>query len=129
NQAYYNLVVNNQNGINFEHDNNLIYNNTIYGNGIGFGGVCCYEAIRGVSGANNVIKNNIVFGNQINSINTAGSAGVVSSNNLLTDPSFVNAATNNFTLQAGSAAINAGTSSIATAVAIVSYNGSAPDIG
>ena len=128
NQAYGNIIANSQNGINFGSNNNLIYNNTIYGNGVGFGGACCYGAIRGGVGSGNVIKNNVVFNNRINTIDTVGTIGTVSSNNLLTNPSFTNAAGNDFSLQSGSAAIDAGTASISTGVT-VPFNGLAPDIG
>jgi hypothetical protein len=50
-------------------------------------------------------RNNIVFNNVINSIYNSG--GTVS-NNLTTDPKFVNSAANNFYLQSTSPAIDAG---------------------
>src|SRR5262249_53084520 len=55
--------------------------------------------------------------------------GTVQSNNLTgIDPMFVNPAADDFRLQSGSPAINAGTSSIANGITI-SFDGSAPDVG
>jgi len=128
NQVYNNIVANNQEGIDITTNNNLVYNNTVYGNGVGFGGKCCFPTIKNNLGSGNVIKNNIVFGNQVNSIDTNGSSGTVVSNNLSSNPFFVDAGNNRFDLQAGSPAIDAGTSSITSGIT-VPFNGSAPDIG
>jgi hypothetical protein len=126
NLAYNNLVIKNMNGINAIGPN-LVYNNTVYGNGIGFPNPpCCYAGIW-VSGNGAVVKNNIVYNNAIDGIANDGTGSIVS-NNLTTDPLFVDAAANNFQLQSGSPAINAGTSNIATGIAL-QFNGSAPDIG
>jgi hypothetical protein len=126
NQAYRNVITGNQNAINIGSNNNLVYNNTIYGNGIGFGGVCCYPAIFSSAGSGNVIKNNIIFANRINTVTTT--TGTISSNNLLGNPSFRNADANDFSLQSSSAAIDAGTAFISTGVT-TPFNGFAPDIG
>jgi hypothetical protein len=102
NQFYNNLVINNANGISTNLQQ-FIYNNTVYGNGIGFDcGAYCYSAINSDSQASS--KNNIIFNNSINSI----SGGAYSSNNLTTNPNFVNAAGNDFHLQSSSLAINYG---------------------
>ena len=55
---------------------------------------------------NTQIKGNIIFNNN-STINDKGT-GTVATNNLTTDPQFVNAAANDFRLQAKSPAINAG---------------------
>lgn len=102
NSAYNNLVINNQGGIRAD-TGNVVYNNTVYGSGLGHGGECCYEAMR-ITGA--TARNNIVFNNAINSI--YNSSGTVS-NNLTTDPKFVNSSSNDFHLQSTSPAIDKGT--------------------
>ena len=55
---------------------------------------------------NSTVKNNIIFSNVTNT--DFSGTGTVASNNLTTDPSFVNAATGDFHLQSGSTAINQG---------------------
>ena len=113
-----------------------IYNNTIYGT-VGPG-------LSIQDGINAELTNNITFGNGIDRIvDGGGSAGSTSTTNLCgdntgmsciltTDPQFVNAAGHDFHLQAGSPAINAGTtvSIVTTDIAGVSRpQGSAYDIG
>ena len=89
-------------GISVRYSGNAIYNNTIYKNGG-----------RGISIGNTggiIIRNNIAYLNgSSNNYN-----GNTQSNNLTTDPKFVNAAAGDFNLVAGSSAIDAGypTSSI-----------------
>jgi parallel beta-helix repeat protein len=78
---------------------NSAYNNTVYNNG--------YMGIDVLNQSNTVIRNNIAYNNGVN-IDTSGSSGLISSNNLTTDPKFVNAAGFDFSLQSTSAAINAG---------------------
>jgi hypothetical protein len=100
---------------------NLFTNNTVYG--CQGGG----KAIRVGSGAVWRIQNNIIYNNsQDNIAFDAGSpaANVVDHNLLGTDPMFVNAAGNDFHLQPGSPAIDAG-----VVISGLSYNGSAPDLG
>jgi len=138
NQVYGNTVTNNMNGITIVSNSNLIYNNTVYGNGVGYPDPpCCYEGIRIESYTNNTVKNNIVFGNALSGIADNGSGNTVNTN-FFTDPLFTNAAANNFILQSGSTAINAGTVSIAPGtnipacaggITINCYNGTAPDMG
>jgi len=138
NTAYNNIIANNMNGLEVNSDNNTVYNNTVYGNGVGYGGApCCYPGIRIRPRTGNFVRNNIVYGNADNSIDDQGLGGATS-NNLLTNPLFTNAAGNDFTLQAGSPAINQGTASITIGVTIPAcsggvttncYNGAAPDIG
>jgi parallel beta-helix repeat protein len=109
NQAYNNIIYNNAtlhggaaisvaytNG----QTNNQIYNNTIYGNaGAGI------EINTSAPGT--VVRNNIVYNNG-NTIVDWGATGTIQLNNLTTNPQFVNASANDFSLQAGSPAIDAG---------------------
>ena len=122
NLAYNNIVYNNCIGIQaFDTNggtNNQIYNNTVYNNGTVAEGTC---TIPGpgilVNESAFVITNNIVYGN--GSAIDDYTTGATYSNNLCAsatphcdvvgDPQFVNAAGNNFHLQASSAARNAGT--------------------
>jgi len=132
NRAYNNLITNNANGVDIgSGSGNMVYNNTIQGNGIGTTcgtGTFCYNAVEiEASAVNPVFKNNIIYNNRINVMNNNG-AGAATSNNLLTDPSFIDAASGNFNLKSGSSAIDKGTSSIASGIT-VSYVGAAPDIG
>jgi parallel beta-helix repeat protein len=78
---------------------NKIYNNTIYNNN------GCAIRIRNDGSA--IVKNNICWGNANNSIvDEVGTA--ILSNNMLTNPLFVDGPGGNFTLSADSPAINAG---------------------
>jgi len=79
--------------------NNKVLNNTVYGNT----GTCILVNDSTAS----FVENNICFGNTLNSIVDNGT-GTTISNNLTSDPSFVDAAHFNFALQASSAAVNAG---------------------
>ena len=101
-QFYNNVVYGAANGVEVSYgspSNTQIYNNTIYnhsGNGI---------ALKsGVSSTQ--IKNNILYQNAT-AINNS-SSGLVSSNNLTTNPQFVNASGGDFHLSASSAAIDSG---------------------
>ena len=84
-----------------------VYNNTVYGNqGVG---------IYILAGALNVeVKNNISFSNGIDITNNQ--TGTTLSNNLTTDPSFMNAAAADFHLQPTSPAINTGVNLAPTVV-------------
>lgn len=99
--------------------NNTIYNNTLYGISIGNDG--------GATGT--LVRNNIVFSNDTGTIDNQGT-GTVQSNQLTTDPSFVNAAGEDFHLAMGSAAIGGG---VAVAEVTVDLDGvtraNPPDIG
>lgn len=104
------------------------YNNTLYANGLGdadIGAGWKYAAVLECDGAthpgNGVIKNNIFYGNANDSVSYTGTdcrgANTIS-DNLATDPSFVNTSMTdktsltlpNLTLQAGSGAIDGATS-------------------
>ena len=101
NLAYNNLVYANKTGImvGFNATDNKLYNNTIYKNaGDGL------QIRSSSSGAR--ARNNISYSNTVN-INNKGSNTTLS-NNLTTDPLFVNAAGSDFHLKSGSAAINKG---------------------
>jgi concanavalin A-like lectin/glucanase superfamily protein/chitobiase/beta-hexosaminidase-like protein/parallel beta helix pectate lyase-like protein/uncharacterized protein DUF6298/collagenase-like protein with putative collagen-binding domain/uncharacterized protein DUF1565 len=101
NLAYNNIVWNNSYGItvSYRSTNSKVYNNVLYANtyyGIDVGG----------GSTDAVVKNNIVYQNGY-TITDAGSRTVMS-NNLTTDPRFVNPSANDFRVQTGSAAIDAG---------------------
>jgi hypothetical protein len=97
-------------------DNNLIYQNSITRCGV------AVSIENGTTSTGNLVKNNIFY------LNTTGlyggNAGGTSSNNLTSNPSWVDADNNDFTLQAGSAAIGYG-----VAIPGFASNGSAPDAG
>lgn len=80
-----------------------IYNNTIYGStGAGI-------TVGQNAGSNNTsVVNNIVYGNG-STISLLSQTNTTQTTNLTTNPSFTSAATGDFTLLTGSAAINAGT--------------------
>jgi Right handed beta helix region len=71
----------------------VVYNNTIVGNK----GKC-------IEGSTATIRNNICYGNTTNTITGSGTI----SNNLFTDPKFVNTTAKDFRLQSTSPAINVG---------------------
>lgn len=81
--------------------NTGIYNNTIYGNN-DEGVVLQYYS------AGTTVRNNIIHANGAGIVDHGGTAAPLSDHNLMTNPSFVNASTGDFRLQAGSAALNAG---------------------
>jgi hypothetical protein len=128
NQAYGNVIADNQNGVELSASGQIFYNNTVYGNGINQAcSTFCHEAILLSASNNTVVKNNIVFDNYMNSIGNNGTASVLT-NNLMSDPKFTDAGTGNFRLQSGSPAIDTGTANIVNGITIT-YNGTAPDIG
>ncbi len=102
-------------------------NNTAYNNGYGIN-------INVGNVTNVVIRNNIFYQNRYGAVNVISSAApnVVQDHNLTTDPKFVNAAGNDFHLQSGSSAINAGSSTSAPSVdydGVARPQGGAYDIG
>lgn len=80
--------------------NTKVYNNTVYNNGL--------EAVDLYSGGSNTsVKNNIFYQNG-GTIIDRGASGTIATNNYASDPSFLNSGSNDFHLQSGSAAIDAG---------------------
>jgi uncharacterized repeat protein (TIGR01451 family) len=78
-------------------------NNIIVQNGIGL------EIEFGITDADNPVwQNNLVFGNTVNYQGTANQSGI--NGNISADPMFINGAAGNYRLQAGSPAIDAGSS-------------------
>ncbi len=121
-QAYNNVVFNNlHTGIAVVYgSNSKVFNNTVFNNG-GFG-------IEYGEGSNAEIVNNISFNNDGGDIVDAGGlrGTLVRSNNLTSDPNFVNASASDFRLTAGSSAIDAG---VQIPGVTDGFLGSAPDIG
>jgi parallel beta-helix repeat protein len=106
NIAYNNLVYNNWGGIQIAYNgasNTQMYNNTIYNN---TGGTSCIYNNSSASGT--IIRNNICYQNNGGIVIEGGSSGVQQSNNLTSDPLFVNAANADFHLQVGSQAVDKG---------------------
>jgi parallel beta-helix repeat protein len=103
---------------------NQIYNNTTYNNRRS--GINLYTNASGTE-----VKNNISYASGSNFFD--GGTGTAQSNNLFgTNPNFVDPATNNFQLQAGSPAIDAGTSLPVVTIDFAGHvrpQGGAPDIG
>jgi hypothetical protein len=104
NIIYNNLIYGNLDGMRISMSvptNNKIYNNTIYNN-------ARYGLY--IVGNRHIVRNNIMYSNALaNYYELAGSTeGITKSNNLTTDPSFMDASANNFNLRSGSSAIDAG---------------------
>jgi parallel beta-helix repeat protein len=105
NAAYNNVVWNNADGLQvYIGDNNRFYNNTVYGST----GTSGYGRCVAVTGTNSIIRNNICYQNAVDAVVDDGASGTLTGNNLTINPKFVNAASFDFHLQAGSPAINAG---------------------
>lgn len=127
NTAYNNIVWNNQHGISVAYNNvtdTTVYHNTVYGHNLGKG-----IRLR-PSSTNNTVINNIVYSNETNILDETSNSTV--SNNLTTDPSFTNASAQDFTLQEGSPAIDAGTTIAAVTLDITGTprpQGNSYDIG
>src|SRR5262249_15662745 len=105
NIAYDNLVWGNPVGIRVAYNatNSQVLNNTVYANTASSGQIGIWVS-SGPSGT--FVKNNISYQNGTNLLDQGTSS--VFAGNLTTDPLFVNAAANNFDLQGGSPAIDAG---------------------
>jgi hypothetical protein len=101
-------------------DNNMIYNNTIYGGGSN----CIF-----VSDAQNTkITNNLCLSNNDNTITDLGTATTTASNRLSTDNTLVvDAPNNNFTPSQNSSLIDAG--QMIPGFSAGNYTGMAPDVG
>ena len=109
NLIYNNVIYNKKGGIEaFSGTNTKIYNNTIYNNR-DFG-----ITVRNTSGAS--VRNNIAYQSGTPISNSV--SGAVLSNNLTTDPRFVNAGARDFKLQTGSPAVDAGVTLTAVATDI-----------
>ena len=96
---------------------NVAYNNTIVGTG--YNGSCIM-----LNSNNAIVRNNICWQNNSDSVINNGAGNAISNNLLGTNPLFVNAAGDDFHLQSGSPAIDAG-----VVMPGLSFNGSAPDLG
>ena len=84
NVAAYNLIYNNQNGIDVSGTHQTVIKNTLYQNSVGFacfGG--CIAAINARSGSSHIIRDNYLVSNAINSVDTTGSSGTTASKNIL----------------------------------------------
>lgn len=108
NQVYNNIVYKNNGGIYVgKTRDSQVYNNTVYANNQSGGTKKVCARIQDTT--NTRFKNNICFGNNDGLFDLRGTnTGLDSSNNLETNPSFVDAANANFKLQASSSAINKG---------------------
>ncbi len=84
-----------------------IGNNIIYGNNIGI------KTVTDCGGLCNVLQSNLVYGNDVDYMDSPDQTG--DNGNLAVDPMFTDAAENDFTLQAGSPAIDTGDSTNAPA--------------
>jgi parallel beta-helix repeat protein len=107
NQVYSNLIYSNGSGgfgggiqVNYRCLNCKIYSNTVFNN-YGYG-IDIDTSSTGV-----VVRNNISTNNRSAAINNQAS-GTIISNNMTSDPRFVNPALNDFRLQSGSGAIDTG---------------------
>lgn len=105
NQVYDNLIYGNPGGILIytDADNTLVANNTSYANTL-LGGL----EIQFTTGTPTTVRNNIVFQNAGGDINDYDGT-MTASNNLTTNPSFVDVVNDDFHLAAGSDAIDTGT--------------------
>ena len=151
-EAYGNIIHDNRGGIDVGYgaSNTKVYNNTIYSNtdsGISTGGGWSSRPNVNTIIANNIvannggygifnsnggspqpepqgtlIMNNLLFNNAFGPFYETGT-DTTNTNNIQSDPKFVNASGNDFRLTSGSPAIAAGVD------VGLSFNGSAPDIG
>jgi parallel beta-helix repeat protein len=110
NQVYNNIIYSNGTGpnsvygggiqVSYGCNNCKVWNNTIYGNN--GSGVYISADSSGV-----LMRNNIIRNNRHGDVDNQG-IGTILSNNLTIDPKFLNESANDFRLQSGSAAIDAG---------------------
>ena len=151
-EAYGNIIHDNSGGIavGYGASNTKVYNNTIYSNtdgGISTGAgwssrpnvntiiannIIANNGGYGISNSNQgspqpepqgtLIMNNLLFNNAFGSFYETGT-NTTNTNNIQSDPKFVNASDNDFRLTSGSPAIAAGLD------IGLPFNGSAPDIG
>jgi parallel beta-helix repeat protein len=98
NQAYNNIIVHNNGGIGIRGRHTKIFNNTVYNN--------AGDGMHVGPGVVAVIRNNIIYNNGRTIRNQSNDTTI--DHNLTSDPLFVDPATNNFKLQAGSPAVDAG---------------------
>jgi hypothetical protein len=107
----------------------LIFNNTMYDHATSSPCINIQAGANGTRILNNICRNPSGNG----SLLTDAGSNTVNTTNLSpsTNPGFVAPASADFSLAAGSAAINQGTATIATSPATITrlFNGSAPDIG
>ena len=103
NLIYNNLFVNNRGGVQIytNTQNTGLYNNTIYGNQLDGLHLQYFGSVT--------VRNNIIYGNGTDLRNDGGATVAPFDHNLMTAPSFVSIANGDFSLQAGSAAIDGGT--------------------
>ena len=103
-KVYGNLFygIGHQNGIRVDYGctGTAVYNNTVHGTSLA--GIAIESRA-----ASTVVRNNIVYGNGLPGITNNG-IGTSLSNNITTDPKFVSTSNNDFHLQSGSPAVNAG---------------------
>lgn len=124
--AYDNIVWGNKSGIEIKASGSKVYNNTIYNNtGPYTSGLYIGPGVQNV-----VLKNNIAYSNSTN-IDNQGSNTILS-NNFTNNPNFVDVASGNFNLLAGSPAIDTGitvSEVLNDYVGVSRPQGSAYDIG
>jgi len=127
NLLFNNLIVSNRGGVQIYTNtvNTGLYNNTIYGNQLDGLHLQYFGSVT--------VRNNIIYGNGMDVRNDSGATVAVMDHNLISaDPRFVSVANGDFTLQAGSAAIDAGTTVAEVTVDITGARrpaGGAFDIG
>lgn len=101
-----------------------VWNNTLHNNG--------YAIYADGLSSSSTARNNIFYQSTVGTVRI-DSGSLIQSNNLTNNPLFSNTSAKDFTLQSGSPAIDAGTSTICsscpTTISITQFNGTAPDLG